>query len=226
LAWGALLFPLLWSAVSFLLVSASSPTVRTEINWPWFIVSQFIFGIATAAVVMRSDGRHPLAAGVRGGIVAGILMVIPAVAWGILSGHGPWYPINLLSGMLRPAADELTVAQLETFQPRWLALASVLHAALSLLFGMVYSLLLARLPQIPGPLAWGALVMPLLWTATSYGFMGVVNPVLQQRVDWPWFVASQFVFGLMAAIIVVRSQMVHIPPAGHGSDDAGAMTKH
>jgi hypothetical protein len=226
LAWGALLFPLLWSAVSFFLVSESSPTVRAEIDWPWFIVSQFIFGIATATVVMRSDGRHPLMAGLRGGIVAGILMVIPAVAWGVLSGHGPWYPINLLSGMLRPAADELTVAQLETFQPRWLALASVLHAALSISFGMVYGLLLARLPQIPGPLAWGALVMPLLWTATSYGFMGVVNPVLQQRVDWPWFVASQFVFGLVAAIVVVRSQMVHIPPAGQGSEDTPSPAQH
>ena len=60
--------------------------------------------------------------------------------------------------------------------------------------------------------------MPLLWTAMSYGLMGVVNPVLQERVDWPWFIASQFVFGIVAAIVVVRSEQVHIPPAGPGAD--------
>jgi hypothetical protein len=50
--------------------------------------------------------------------------------------------------------------------------------------------------------------------------MGVVNPVLQQRVDWPWFVVSQFVFGVTAAVVVVRSEMVHVPPAGRGPDRA------
>jgi hypothetical protein len=60
--------------------------------------------------------------------------------------------------------------------------------------------------------------MPLLWTALSYGMMGVVNPALQERVDWPWFVVSQFVFGIVAAIIVVRSEEVHISPAGKGPD--------
>ncbi len=48
--------------------------------------------------------------------------------------------------------------------------------------------------------------------------MGVVNPTLQQRVDWPWFIVSQFVFGVVAAIVVVRSEQVHIPPAGSGPD--------
>jgi hypothetical protein len=48
--------------------------------------------------------------------------------------------------------------------------------------------------------------------------MGIVNPVLQERVDWPWFVASQFVFGIVAAIVIVRSEEVYIPPAGKGPD--------
>jgi hypothetical protein len=52
----------------------------------------------------------------------------------------------------------------------------------------------------------------------SFGLMGVVNPLLQQRVDWPWFIVSQFVFGITAAIVVIRSEIVHIPPAGRGPD--------
>jgi hypothetical protein len=56
----------------------------------------------------------------------------------------------------------------------------------------------------------------MLWTGVSFGLMGVVNPVLQQRVDWPWFIVSQFVFGLVASIAVVRSETIRVPPAGPG----------
>jgi hypothetical protein len=93
-----------------------------------------------------------------------------------------------------------------------------IHAALSAGFGLLYGLLLPRLRPLPGPLAWGGLLMPLLWTAVSYGLMGVVNPVLQEKVQWPWFIVSQFVFGLTAAVVVARSEQVHIPPAGRGPD--------
>ena len=45
----------------------------------------------------------------------------------------------------------------------------------------------------------GGLLIPLLWTAVSFGLMGLVNPLLCKGVDWPWFIASQFVFGVVAA---------------------------
>ena len=69
---------------------------------------------------------------------------------------------------------------------------------------------------MPAAVAWGGLLMPLLWSGVSYGMMGVVNPVLQQRVDWPWFIVSQFIFGLAASVVVARSEQVRIPPAGAG----------
>jgi hypothetical protein len=46
--------------------------------------------------------------------------------------------------------------------------------------------------------------------------MGVTNPVLQARVNWPWFIVSQFVFGAVAAFVVDRSEKIPVPPAGHG----------
>jgi hypothetical protein len=85
-------------------------------------------------------------------------------------------------------------------------------------FGILFALLIPHLPPMPAPIAWGGLVLPLLWTGTSYGLMGVANPVLQEQVNWPWFVVSQFVFGVAAAVVVLRSEMVHIPPAGRGPD--------
>jgi hypothetical protein len=150
--------------------------------------------------------------------------------YGILSGHGIWWPVNLLAGMAVPGVGNLSTAEMEQFRPPLVALGIAIHIVVSLILGLVYGVLMPMLPRIPKPLAWGALVMPLLWTAWSYGLMGVVNPVLQQRVDWPWFVVSQFVFGLVAAIVVVRSEEIAVPPAGHGLDHpaerAGDSGKH
>jgi hypothetical protein len=67
-------------------------------------------------------------------------------------------------------------------------------------------------------MVWGGLIMPLLWTASSYALMGVVNPALQTYIEWPWFIASQFVFGVVASMVVVRSEMVYTEPAGAGPE--------
>jgi hypothetical protein len=214
LAWGAVLMPLLWTAVSFVAASAVNPTVRVLVDWPWFIASQFVFGIAAALAVMKLDHRRPMAAGLLGGLVGGVLMMAPAFLWGYFSGHGIWFPVNLLAVMIVPQAGEVSRQALEQYDANWLVAATAFHAVLSLAFGLLYGMLLLRLPTIPGPFAWGAMLMPLLWTATSYALMGVVNPRLQQLVDWPWFVVSQFVFGLVAAIVVMRSEQIHIAPAG------------
>jgi hypothetical protein len=213
-AWGGLLMPLLWTAVSFTLMGAVNPVLARGVDWPWFIASQFVFGIVAAVVVMRAASRGPLRAGLLGGAAGGLLMPLPAVLWGLATGRGVWYPVNLLAGLVVPGLDEVSPAELSRFHGDWLALGVALHAALSLGFGVAYGLALPRLRPIPGPMAWGALVLPLVWTAFSYGLMGIANPVLQQRVDWPWFVASQFVFGVAAAVVVVRSGLIPIPPAG------------
>ncbi len=217
LAWGALLMPLLWTAGSFLATSLVDPTVRELIDWPYFVLSQFVFGVAAALVVMLFDPQRSALAGLVGGIAGGLLMTVPALLWGYWSGHGIWYPVNLLAVMIMPHAEVLSVDALEQYRADWFIAAIALHVAFSVGFGLLYGLLLRQLPRIPGPFAWGAMMMPLLWTATSYAMMGVVNPVLQQRVDWPWFIVSQFVYGLAAAIVVVRSEQVAIAPAGRGA---------
>jgi uncharacterized membrane protein YagU involved in acid resistance len=108
---------------------------------------------------------------------------------------------------------------LEQFHWQLLLIGTVIHGVMSLVLGLIYGVLLPTLPAIrSGQLAWGGLLMPLLWTGSSYGFMGLVNPLLQQVVDWPWFVASQFVFGVTAALVVIRSEKIAVPPAGMGSD--------
>jgi hypothetical protein len=169
------------------------------------------------------EAVHPLSAGVKGGIVGGLLMPIPALLYGLISGHGIWYPVNLLAGMVLPGIEEMSETQLEAFNLPLLATGIVIHATIAVVFGLLYGVLLPMLPSfrrlaIPAALAWGGIILPLLWTAVSYGLMGLANPVLQARVDWPWFILSQFVFGAVAAFVVDRSQKIPVRPAGPGPE--------
>jgi len=218
IAWGGLLAPLLWTGTSYAVMGVINPVLERAVSWPWFIASQFVFGIVAAVVIMRSKSLRPAQAGLLGGFVGGLLMAIPALLWSLLNGHGLWYPVNLLAGMVLPDLGQRPPEELERFHAGWLVAALATHAVLSVGFGVLLASVQTRLPSIPGPVAWGGLVLPLLWTGTSYALMGVVNPVLQERVYWAWFVVSQFVFGVAAAVVVLRSEMVHIPPAGRGPD--------
>jgi hypothetical protein len=218
IAWGGLLMPIVWTGVIYVAMSAANPELPGRVSWPWFLVSQFVFGVTMPAVVLGLTRWPRALAGPAGGLVGGVAMALPALAWSAASGHGLWYPVNLLAGLVRPEAASIGAEELGRFHPEWFVPALVVHVAASMLFGLVFVLAIPRLPPMPAPLAWGGLVLPLLWTGTSYGLMGVVNPVLQERVDWAWFVVSQFVFGVAAAVVVLRSETVRIPPAGRGPD--------
>src|SRR5438105_2966025 len=63
------------------------------------------------------EAVQPISAGVKGGIVGGLVMPLPALLYGLLSGHGIWYPVNLLAGMVVPGIGTMTEAQLEEFSP-------------------------------------------------------------------------------------------------------------
>jgi hypothetical protein len=220
IAWGGLMMPLLWTGVSFVVMGGVNPVLARGVDWPWFIASQFLFGVVAAVVVMRSGRPHSILAGLKGGVAAGLLMPVPALIWSLITGHGLWYPANLLAGMIVSGLGSQPVGVLEQFHSNWFSVAIAVHAVMSLSFGCLYGLLLPRLAAIPGPLAWGGVLLPLLWTASSHSLMGVVNPLLQRQVNWPWFVVSQFVFGVVTAAVVLRSEKVYITPAGLGPDRA------
>jgi hypothetical protein len=160
---------------------------------------------------------HPISSGVKGGIVGGLVMPIPALAYGLLSGHGLWFPVNLLAGMVVPGISGATAAQLEQFQLGSLILAILIHTMFSVAFGLFFGVVSPTLPPLPGgPMIAGGVLMPLLWTGLCYGLMGIVNPLLNAYVSWPWFIASQVVYGLAMSIIVINSEKVPAAPVGSG----------
>jgi uncharacterized membrane protein YagU involved in acid resistance len=222
IAWGGLVIPMLWTALSFGLMGVVNPLLNKRVDWPSFIAAQFVFGVVAAIVIDRLKSHEVRRAGLIGGAIGGLAMAVPAEIWTLSSGRGLWYPANLLAAMILPGMDRLSASELESFRPGWLAIALTLHVGLSLSFGVVFGLLLTRVRPIPSTLAWGGFLMPLLWTSFSFGLMGVVNPLLQKRVDWPWFVASQFVFGVVAAVVVARSEKQYISAVGSRSANPGA----
>jgi hypothetical protein len=131
--------------------------------------------------------------------------------YGLASNHGIWYPINLLVAGFFPARQ--TTAQIAAFHLDSFLIAVPVHLVTSLIVGLLYG---ATLPMFPRrPILLGGFVAPILWSGLIYSILGIVDPVLNQRVDWPWFVLSQIGFGIVAGIVVSRQVRVrtwqHLP---------------
>ena len=162
---------------------------------------------------------HPISSGAKGGLVGAALMPIPAMLYGLIDHQSIWLPINLLAGVVIPGITEtsvesLSVESLRQFNLAALVLGVVIHLAFSITFGLMYGVILPMLPNVRGgPLLYGGVLMPILWSSVCYGLMGVVNPLLQQYVNWFWFVVSQFVYGLAMSYIVHRSEKIAVSQA-------------
>jgi len=76
------------------------------------------------------------------------LLPLPALLWGLSSGHGLWYPINLLAGMVLPGVGQMSVPQLEKFDASLLLVGVVIHVVLSVVIGLIYGVLLPTLPSV------------------------------------------------------------------------------
>jgi hypothetical protein len=149
---------------------------------------------------------HPISAGIKGGLAGSVAMAVLAMAYGIFSQNGIWYPINLLAAGFLPASMTETTAQLAAFHPTVLLIAIPLHLITSLLVGLLYGAMLPMLPR--QPIVLGGVIAPLMWSGLIYGILGIVNPVLNQRISWVWFVISQMGFGIVAGIVVSRTEKI------------------
>jgi hypothetical protein len=149
---------------------------------------------------------YPVSAGIKGGMAGGVAMALLAMLYGVLSRHGIWYPINLLSAGFFPAAMTETTAQLDAFQLDAFLIAVGIHLVTSLVVGLLYGAMLPMLSR--RPILLGGVIAPLVWSGLLHGILGIINPVLDQRVDWFWFVLSQVGFGLVAGLVVARQHRV------------------
>jgi hypothetical protein len=149
---------------------------------------------------------YPISAGIKGGLAGSVAMAILACIYGVVAHGSIWYPINLLAAVVYVQPFGLTMHQLTAFHPELLLVAAALHMVTSILVGLLYGVTLPMFPR--RPIFLGGFLAPLLWSGLLHTSLGIINPLLNQRIDWAWFVASQFGFGIVAGLVVVRQERV------------------
>jgi hypothetical protein len=172
---------------------------------------------------------YPVSAGIKGGLAGSVAMAVLACLYGILKQGSIWYPINLLGATIYSQSTRLDSTSLYGFHLGSFLFAALLHLVTSLLVGLLYG---AMLPMFPRrPIVLGGVIGPVLWTGLLHSVLGLINPLLDERIDWRWFIASQFAFGIVAGLVVVRQERVRVrqfmPFAMRaGIESPGAIEKH
>lgn len=149
---------------------------------------------------------HPYSAGVWGGLAGGVAMAVLACLYGLIAQHSLWYPVNLLAGVVIPNLGLESVEQLRTFSGLAFGAAVIGHLSISIMVGIVYAVMLPMFPKY-APF-WAGILMPLFWSALVAVSLGLINPVLNNRISWPWFVACQLGYGLVGGFVIARSTSI------------------
>lgn len=158
---------------------------------------------------------YPYRAGIWGGLAGGAAMAVTAILYGVLKHGSVWYPINLLAAAGSAEVSAMTYEQLRVFDMTAFVLALVIHAVSSALIGLLYGIALPMFPR--RPMLLGGILAPLFWSGILHSTLLVINPALENRIDWWWFMASQFAFGIVAGFVVTKhtkiATMQHLPIA-------------
>ena len=149
---------------------------------------------------------HPYSAGLWGGLAGGAAMAGLACLYGLVAQHSIWYPVNLLSGVVIPDLGNATTEQLRAFNGLAFGAALVGHAIISILVGIVYAVMLPMFPKY-APFRAGIL-MPLFWSGLVATTLNILNPAMNSRINWPWFVVCQLGFGLVGGFFIARSTSI------------------
>jgi hypothetical protein len=151
---------------------------------------------------------YPVSAGIKGGLAGSVAMAALACLYGLLRQGSIWYPINLLAATAYTNSLLYSTRSLNAFHLDSFLVASGIHLLTSLLVGLLYG---AMLPMFPRrPMLLGGIIAPILWTGLLYSVLELLNPLLNQHIDWWWFIASQFAFGITAGFVVAHQERIHI----------------
>jgi hypothetical protein len=146
---------------------------------------------------------HPYWTGVWGGAAGAVAMAVVAMIFGLISQGSIWYPINLLAAGVVRSLAEAPVEQLRNFSAAGLIAGAIIHVTISIFVGLLYAV---ALPMFPRGATWrSGLVTPLLWSGLVASTLGFINPTLNARIDWTWFVGSQIAFGVAASQVIART---------------------
>jgi hypothetical protein len=180
--------------------------------------------VTTTRTVMERPARRPashaprtilpietfrITTGIRGGIAGGVAMIVPATLFSLLKYHSLWYSVNLLAAGGFVSWAGASDAFLSQFHLQGLLAGVLIQGFTSLLVGLLYGAMLPMFPRYP--ILTAGFMAPLLFTGIVYSALGIVSPILNQRIDWFWFVVSQIAFGLVCGYVVNLQARVRTP---------------
>ncbi len=149
---------------------------------------------------------YPITSGIKGGIAGGVAMILPAMLYGLIAQHSIWYPVNLLGGAGVANWNNPSVADIAAFHWQGVLVATIIHSVTCVLVGLLYGAMLPMLPR--NPVLLGGILAPVLWTGILHAFMGIINPALDARIQWGWFLISQVIYGVVAGLVVKRQAKI------------------
>ena len=151
---------------------------------------------------------HPYSAGIKGGLAGGVVMAALAALYGLIALRQPLVP-DQPARRRRDAGDGARTMRRSS--PRSTASRSAsrwwltrVDRRCSSACSTARSCRCCRATRR----SVGGLVAPLLWTGLLWASLDVINPLLDARIEWRWFVASQIAFGLVAGVVVARTERI------------------
>ena len=162
----------------------------------------------TGVRVERRDTWELLSHGIAAGLVAGVgLGVVEVIASTLLRGD-PWLPFDFAAAVV--VGPEALVPTFPVAAS--LALGTVIHTLLSVLFGVTFLTALALTFQLsarPGLLlVYGVVFALAVWEVNFMAVLPVIAPGLRGRIDlatqlWNGLVSYSLVYGPLLAVYVI-----------------------
>lgn len=149
---------------------------------------------------------HPYSSGLWGGLAGGAAMAALACLYGLVAQHSIWFPVNLLAGAVIPDMGTESIEQLRSFNGLAFGAALVGHGCISIMVGVLYAVMLPMFPKYA--VVWFGIISPLFWSGMVATILSVVDPAMNDRISWPWFVVAQLGFGLVGGYVIARSTSI------------------
>ncbi len=150
---------------------------------------------------------YPYPAGAVGGFLGGVAVAVVGGGYGLISGIGPWLPVNVVAATLMRGMQEYSPEALRQFDLLALIVGLLIHMAMSVGLGVMFSFIL---PALPGrPLYWGPVIGPLLWVGASVAALPILNPVMAREVEWVSFAIANVAYGVVLGWWIDRTPMIH-----------------
>ncbi|MBS1252410.1 MAG: hypothetical protein MAG451_01449 [Anaerolineales bacterium] len=147
---------------------------------------------------------YPYRSGIVGGLIGGAVMALVGALSAPLIQHSVWFPLNLVAAAVMP----LQKSGLDQFMLDTFIVGLVIHIAMSVLFGLLFALLL---PTLPGhPLVWSVVIGAIMWFVALRLALPILNRLMAEYIQPVSFIVAHVGYTLTLGWWVSRYEKVKV----------------